>query len=107
MVDLGAGCGARQGEIFGLSADDFDFADGRLTIRRQVKRVGSRLVFGLPKNDTERRVPLPDSVAHAVQAHVREFPPRAVVLPWEDPVHGREVTVPLLFTTQRQTALRA
>nr|BFE71744.1 hypothetical protein GCM10020092_050450 [Actinoplanes digitatis] len=89
-----------------MSADDFDAAGGWLTIRRQVKRVGSRLVFGLPKNDTERRVPLPDSVAHAVQAHVREFPPRAVVLPWEDPVHGREVTVPLLFTTQRQTALR-
>jgi hypothetical protein len=41
-----------------LSPDDFDFDDGWLSIRRQVKRVGSRLVFGLPKNDKERRVPI-------------------------------------------------
>jgi integrase len=49
ILDIGAGCGARQGEIFGLCPDDFDFDGGWLHIRRQLKRVRSRLVFGLPK----------------------------------------------------------
>jgi integrase len=106
VIELGAGCGARQGEIFGLSPEDFDFDDGWLKIRRQVKRVGSRLVFGLPKNDKERRVPLPDTVADVVRVHVKEYPSVAVTLPWEDPAHGELVTVPLLFTTQHGTALR-
>jgi integrase len=106
LVDLGAGCGARQGELFGLSPDDFDFADGWLLIRRQVKRVGSRLVFGLPKNDKERRVPLPDTVSAVVQLHLKEFAPVAVTLPWENPTYGDRVTVPLIFTTLRGTALR-
>ena len=48
-LDVGAGCGARQGEIFGLSPDDVDFDGGWLHIRRQVKRVRGRAVFGLPK----------------------------------------------------------
>jgi integrase len=106
LVDLGAGCGARQGEIFGLSPDDFDFEGGWLTIRRQVKRVGSRLVFGLPKNNKERQVPLPATVGGVVRAHLKKLAPRAVSLPWEDPAHGRQVTVPLLFTTQHHSAIR-
>ncbi|SDT38238.1 tyrosine-type recombinase/integrase [Actinoplanes derwentensis] len=106
VVDVGAGCGARQGEIFGLAPGDFDFEDGWLTIRRQVKRVGSRLVFGLPKSDKERQVPLPPGVGVAVQAHLKRFGAHAVSLPWEDPVHGRQVTVPLVFTTLGRTAIR-
>lgn len=106
MVDVGAGCGARQGEIFGLSPDDSDFDGGWLSIRRQVKRVGSRLVFGLPKNDKERRVPLPDSVASAVRAHLEVFPPVPVTLPWEDPSRGDRVTLPLVLTTTHRAALR-
>ncbi len=106
VVDVGAGCGARRGEIFGFSPDDFDFEAGWLTIRRQVKRVGARMVFGMPKNDKERRVPLPDSVAEAVRVHLKEFPPVAVTLPWEDPRHGDLVTVPLVFTTTYRTVMR-
>lgn len=106
VVDLGAGCGARQGEIFGASPDDFDFAGGWFTIRRQVKRVGARLVYGLPKNDKERLVPLPESVAAVLRGHLKEFPPVPVTLPWEDPVHGEQVTLPLVFTTLRGSALR-
>jgi len=37
-LDVGAGCGLRLGEIFGLSPDDL--GDGWLTVRRQAKRVG-------------------------------------------------------------------
>lgn len=106
VVDVGAGCGARLSEIFGLSPDDIDFDGGWLTIRRQAKRVGGRMVFGLPKNDRERRVPLPGSVADVLRAHLKEFPPVAVTLPWEDPRRGDPVTVPLVFTTTYRQAMR-
>ncbi|MBL7259171.1 tyrosine-type recombinase/integrase [Paractinoplanes lichenicola] len=106
VVDLGAGCGLRQGEIFGVSPHDFDFGTEWLTVRRQVKRVGSQLVFGLPKNDKERRVPLPGRVAAAIRRHLDTFRTVPVTLPWEDPVHGKAVTVPLLFVTQRGSAVR-
>lgn len=103
LVDLGAGCGLRQGEIFGLSPDDFDFDGGWLHVRRQVKRVYSRLVFGLPKNDKERRVPLPASIGAVIQAY--DVAPVAVRLPWEDPASDELVTVPLVFTTPRRNAI--
>ncbi|MGQ0716280.1 MAG: hypothetical protein ACT4NP_03015 [Pseudonocardiales bacterium] len=48
-VDLGAGCGLRQGEVFGLCVDQVDFVDRAVQIVRQVKIVRSRLVFGPPK----------------------------------------------------------
>ncbi len=48
MVDVGAGCGLRQGEVFGL-ADVID-ADGHtLHVVRQIKRVEGHPVFALPK----------------------------------------------------------
>jgi integrase len=105
MVDVGAGCGARQGEIFGLGEGDVDFDGGWLHVHRQVKRVYSRLVFGLPKNDRGRRVPMPDSVARALREHKRRFPPEDVELPWEDPFGEERVRVRLLFTTGRRNAL--
>ncbi|GLW31893.1 tyrosine-type recombinase/integrase [Actinoplanes regularis] len=103
IVDIGAGCGARQGEIFGLSPADFDFDGGWLHIRRQVKMVGSRMVFGLPKSDKERRTPLSGSVAQVM----RDYPELAVdvTLRWEDPEHGPLVTVPLVFTSPRGNAI--
>jgi integrase len=105
MVDIGAGCGPRQGEIFGLAPNDFDFDGGWLNIRRQVKRVHSRLVFGLPKNDKERRTPLPESVCRVMKAYFDEFSAVSVTLPWEDPFRGDLVTVPLIFTTPRRNAI--
>lgn len=106
FVDIGAGCGTRAGEAFGLSPDDFDFEDEWVNIRRQVKLVGSRPVFGLPKNDKERQTPLPQSVARSVRAHLMQFPAIPVTLPWEDPVRGKPVTVPLVLTTTKGRALR-
>lgn len=75
MVDLGAGCGMRQGEIFGLGVDDVDLDSGWVHIVRQVKVVRSRLVFGLPKNDRDRRVPLPDSVVQSLKEHTEKYDP--------------------------------
>lgn len=74
-VDLGAGCGLRQGEVFGLCVDQVDFADRAVQIVRQVKIVRSRLVFGPPKHGKTREVPLPDSIARAIRAHAEKFPP--------------------------------
>lgn len=99
MVDLGAGCGLRQGEILGLGVDDIDLDAGWVHVSRQVKLVRSRLVFGLPKNDRDRRVPLPDSVALVLRQHIEDCDPVALTLPWENPADDERVTVPLLFTT--------
>ncbi|MEU0155516.1 tyrosine-type recombinase/integrase [Micromonospora fulviviridis] len=106
MVDLGAGCGMRQGEIFGLGVDDVDLDSGWVHIVRQVKVVRSRLVFGLPKNDRDRRVPLPDSVAQSLKEHTEKYDPLSITLPWEDPFSDERVTVPLLFTTTRRGAIK-
>ena len=105
MVDLGAGCGMRQGEIFGLGVDDVDLDAGWVHVVRQVKLVRSRLVFGLPKNDRDRRIPLPDTVAQSLREHIEKYDPIKITLPWEDPFKDERVTVPLLFTTTRRGAL--
>ncbi|MEV0570584.1 site-specific integrase [Dactylosporangium sp. NPDC050588] len=106
VVDLGAGCGLRQGEMFGLSDEDLDVAGGWLHVRRQVKVVRSRLVFGLPKSDRERKVPLPASVAERIEERGGTYKPIAVTLPWEDPFSAELVTVTLLMTTPRRNAIR-
>jgi integrase len=106
VVDVGAGCGPRRGEIFGLAPDDFDFDGGWSDIRWQVKRVGSRAVYGLPKNDKPRRVPLPPRVGESIRAHMQRFPPVEVTLPWEDPANGDLVTVPLIFVTTHSTVVK-
>lgn len=105
LLDIGAGCGSRQGEIFGLSPDDFDLSGGWLHIRRQVKRVRSRLVFGLPKNDRERKVPLPETVAAVIEQHLEDVAAVPITLPWENPRGGELVTVRLAFTTPRRGAI--
>lgn len=105
MVDLGAGSGPRQGEVFGLAVEDLDLDDGWWDIRRQVKRVRSRLVFGLPKNDRPRRVPVSTPVRRALAGHLERFHPVEVTLPWEDPSSSNLVTVRLVFTTVRGNAV--
>jgi len=98
MVALGVGCGHRQGELFGVALDDVDFLGRWMQVRRQVRIINSQLVFSPPKGGKERRVPLVDAVALRLAAHIEEFPPVAVTLPWKVPT-GRPVTVELVFTT--------
>jgi integrase len=101
LLDCLAGLGLRRGCAFALSPDDFDFDEGKVTIRRQVIRIGRNIVFKLPKGDKERVVPLPRGVAASVRAHMAKHPPVAVTLPWMDAQSdelGGPVTVPLLFT---------
>jgi integrase len=105
MVDAGAGLGMRQGEVFGLAAEDIDWLRQVVHVRRQVRIVGAKLVYSLPKGDKERDVPLPSSIALRLSAHIAAFPPVPVTLPWKAP-DGKPVTARLLFTTTAGGALR-
>lgn len=103
-VTLGAGLGLRQGEMFGLSPDDVDWLRGWVTVQRQVKIVGSKLVLAPPKGDKTRHVPLPAVARDDMAAHLARWPSRSVTLPWGTP-DGEHVTVPLLVTSRESRAL--
>jgi integrase len=70
MVDVAAGCGLRQSEVFGLRVGDVDFLRHVVHVRQAVKVVGNRITFGLPKGERTRDVPLPDSVGMALAEHL-------------------------------------
>ncbi|MFE9395043.1 tyrosine-type recombinase/integrase [Streptomyces flavidovirens] len=97
MVDVGGGCGLRQGEIFGLPVDEVNYGTGWLHVGFQVKDMGGQLVFAPPKRGKERDVPLSPRVALALQRHSKAFPPVAVTLPWLRP-DGPPVTKRLMFS---------
>lgn len=104
MVEAGASCGERQGEIFALAEDDIDFLRRKVEVCRQVKLVGGRLCFALPKGKKTRTVPLPPAAGLAFSAHIAEFGTTAITLPWHEPGdrrHGKPVTVRLMFTSPR------
>ncbi|MGV9980390.1 tyrosine-type recombinase/integrase [Micromonospora wenchangensis] len=103
-VDLGAGCGLRQGEVLALAVEDIDFLRGTLHVVRQLKIVGSRLVYALPKGRKTRDIPLPGSVGTALTRHLEDFPPVPVTLPWEVP-GGPPVTVNLVVHGRTNVAL--
>ena len=105
MVDLGAGCGLRQGEIFGLPVDEVAFDSGWLHVGYQVKLINGRLVFAPPKRNKERDVPLPARVAAVLKAHMESFPPAEITLPWLRP-DGQPVTKRLLFSRDTKGAVR-
>lgn len=103
-VDLGAGCGMRQGEILALGIDEVDDERGTMHIVRQLKIVGNRLVFALPKGRKTRDVPLSRRVAARIARHVDEFPPVPVTLPWETPT-GKPTTVDLIIAGKTRVAV--
>ncbi len=104
LADCGAGLAMRQGEVFGLAVDDTDFLRRVVHVRRQVRMVDARLVFAPPKGGRERDVPLPESVSLSLAAHIAQFPPVAVTLPWKVP-GGKPVTARLIFTSRERAAL--
>jgi integrase len=97
MVDLGAGCGLRQGEIFGLPVDGIGFDSGWIHVACQMKNANGHLVFEPPKRNKERDVPLSDHVAQVLKAHMEDCPPVEVTLPWLR-TDGPPVTKRLLFS---------
>lgn len=100
MVDLGGGCGLRQGEILGVAVDAIDFESETLHVVQQLKLSRSKPVFAPPKGGKLRDVPLPAPVADALRAHMKEFPPVEVTLPWKV-ADGSPVTKRLIFTGPR------
>jgi integrase len=103
---IGAGTGLRQGEIFALSAEDFDFDEQVLRVRRQVKKLGKDFVYSLPKNDRERVMPMSGHVAELVREHLERFGTIGVTLPWER-LDGEPKAAELLFTWTDGKQIRA
>jgi integrase len=105
-VVLGLGCGLRQGEVFGLSPEDVDYARGVIHVRRQVQAIKGRLYFALPKGRKTRVVDMPSSVAEELKRHVEAFPPVKVELPWGRPeAEGQRKKFALLLTTRFGNAI--
>jgi integrase len=104
MPVLGAGCGLRQGEIFGLTVDAIDFLRRVVHVRQQLRLVQNQVVLAPPKGGRERQVPLPDAIAVAVAQHVQRFGTSTVTLPWREPA-GEQRAVELLFTNRNRGPL--
>ncbi|MGH3313496.1 MAG: tyrosine-type recombinase/integrase [Streptomyces sp.] len=96
MIEVAAGCGLRQGEIFGLAVEDVDFLPGTMHVVRQVKLVANQPVFAPPKGGKERDVPLPESVASALAEHITRYSPTEITLPWKN-LDGPPVSATLIF----------
>jgi integrase len=71
---VAAGCGLRQGEVFGLRVEDVDFLGRQLHVRQQVKLLRGQPTLAPPKGRKTRDVPLPDAVAMALAERLRQFP---------------------------------
>ncbi|MBL3808545.1 MULTISPECIES: tyrosine-type recombinase/integrase [Streptomyces] len=92
-LDLAVGAGLRQGEVFGLAADDIDFEEQVIHVRRQVKKVGPKLIFAPPKGGKVRTVPAAPLLLDRLAEGMAAFPPSAVTLPWlsvDPPANDRE-----------------
>lgn len=96
MVELGFGAGMRRGEILACGKGDVAFLRREVKVVRQVKKVGGRLIFAPPKGGKTRTVPIDDEALLRLSAHIEEFPPVEVQLPWGRP-DGPLVAVPVLF----------
>ncbi|MFK4119111.1 hypothetical protein [Streptomyces longwoodensis] len=96
-MDVGAGCGLRQGESFGLAVDELDYESGWLAVGHRLKPIRGKYVFALPKGGKVRDVPLPRVVVAALRKHSEECEPIMVTLPWRTP-DGPPVTKRLLFS---------
>ncbi|CAM5683960.1 MULTISPECIES: tyrosine-type recombinase/integrase [Streptomyces] len=110
LVDEAVMSGVRQGEAFGLSPGDLDGEE--LHIERQVIKTSRGLAFAPPKGNKTRVGPCPAALAEAVKAHMKEFPPVEVTLPWVDPDRPNMAwedrplrTVLLICTTPRGNAI--
>jgi integrase len=83
-------------EIFGFSPDDVDREELVANIQRQIRWIGNAPVFAPPKGGKTRQVPIGAGVLEEIDAHLDNFEPVSVTLPWLDP-GGRPVTARLLI----------
>lgn len=81
---LGAGTGMRQGEMFALDArTDIDFLRRVIHVRREVKIIGTALLFAPLKNDKIHDVPVTEDLCSRLARYMQLFPPEQVTLPWK------------------------
>lgn len=111
LADLGAGLGSREMELAALSVGDFHFLGRRprVTVERQLKLVGGRMVAAPLKNDKPHDVPLAPALAARVARHLELFPAAEAKLPWHDPGskrHGEVLTLRLVLTRDDGTPAR-
>ncbi|MFI5739099.1 tyrosine-type recombinase/integrase [Streptomyces anulatus] len=97
-VDIGVGAGLRAGEVFGLAVEDIDEEGERILVRRQIKKIGSKLCYALPKGQKTRGVPVPSYLLKRISEHLAVRPAQMVSLPWSNPAPGE---------TDREKELRA
>jgi integrase len=97
-----AGCGLRQGEVFGLAVEDL--GGETLHVVRQVKMLNYRPVFAPPKGGKEREVPLPGAVRALLTEHMQRSDPGEITLPWRT-LDGPPVTARLLFLAPERGVL--
>jgi integrase len=72
---VAAGCGLRQGEVFGLRVEDIDYDKQVLHVRQQIKLLAdNKPIVTPPKGGKVREVPLPDAVAAGLQKHLLAYP---------------------------------
>jgi len=109
LSDLGVMAGLRQGEALAFSPDDIDEERGLIHLRRQLRWDPSRPYFKLPKGKRERDIPLSPGLLKAVLAHMEEYPPVKVTLPWQGPGNGGRATatVKLLVVTAHGNPVHA
>jgi integrase len=67
-----------------------------MRVQRQIKVLRGTYIYGLPKNDRERVVPLSAWISQIMKRHIKAYSPRPYTLPWEK-VDGESRTVRLLF----------
>jgi integrase len=67
---LGAMCGLRQGETFGLRIQDIDFENQEINVRQQIKLIDTKPTPALPKMRKTRVVPMPDELVRALRTHL-------------------------------------
>jgi integrase len=94
LIIAGAGLGLRPGELFGLTVDRVEFLRHRVRAEQQLVRVrGTGVEVGpLKTSSSYRTVPLPETVARAIAAHLD--------------VYGQHRELGLVFTNERAAPIQ-
>lgn len=109
LVILGAGTGLRPGELFGLQVRHVDFFKKVVRVEQQVQQVkgGGTRVCPPKTKESERVVPLPDVVLHALVAHLKAFPAGPDDFLFQDPKGGAVVASRLMDSAWRPARKKA
>ena len=108
MVYVGAGCGLRPSEVFGLELEHVDFLHREISVVQQLRTSPGRDPFLAPvKTRTSRRfVELPQVTAEALARHLELHPVTGVLVSDDtDPRRPRSRPAQLVFTSSRGTPI--